>query len=252
MPSVLIFPDLSTLSQYAATQFNQLAELAVTQRGQFLTSLSGGSTPEALYRLLAQVPYGGKSWWQHTHLFWGDERCVPPDDPESCYGQVKRLLLDNIHIPAAQVHRIQGELPPGEAATRYIHELAEAAGTGAGYPRFDLMLLGMGTDGHTASLFPGSLVETAEAALAVTGQYQDRPARRVTLSPAVFNAARQVFFMAVGANKADTLVKVITGPADELNLPSQRIKPVEGQVTWLVDEAAAQKLPETLKMRPFP
>jgi 6-phosphogluconolactonase len=252
MTSVLVFNDLSTLSQYAASQFDLLAEQAVAQRGRFLTALSGGSTPEGLYRLLAQPPYAGKAWWRQTHLFWGDERCVLPDDPESCYGQVKRLLLSSINIPETQVHRVPGELQPGEAAAAYRLELARAADAGLDYPRFDLVLLGMGTDGHTASLFPGSAPITTEPALAVSAQYQDRPARRVTLSPSVFNAARQVFFMAVGGNKADTLVKVLTGPADDLNLPAQRIRPTSGLVTWLVDEAAAQKIPETLKVRTFP
>ena len=252
MPSVYVFSDLSLLSQYAAARFNGQAEQALVERGKFLTTLSGGSTPEALFRLLAQPPYSDKPWWPQVHLFWADERCVPPDDPESSYGQVKRLLLGSVQIPPAQVHRVFGEQDPAEAAAGYRRELAACAAPGLDCPRFDLVLLGMGTDGHTASLFPGSAPDPAESALAVTGNYQDRPARRVTLSPRVLNAARQVFFMAVGANKADTLVKVLGGPPDEVNLPSQRIRPAAGEVTWLVDEAAAQKLPETLKMRIIP
>jgi 6-phosphogluconolactonase len=252
MPSVLVFSNLSTLSQYAARQFDRLAEQAVLERGRFLTALSGGGTPEGLYRLLAQPPYTEKTWWKKTHLFWGDERCVPPGDPESCYGQVNRLLLGSIKIPANHVHRINGEMQPGEAAAVYSRNLAQFAEPGLEYPHFDLVLLGMGTDGHTASLFPGSEPEMAGTALAVTAQYQDRPARRVTLSPRVLNAARQVFFMAVGANKADTLVKVLTGPVDELNLPSQRIRPLTGEVTWLVDAAAAEKLPENIKIYTYP
>ena len=168
---------------------------------------------------------------------------MPPDDPESSYGQVKRLLLGSVQIPPAQVHRVFGEQDPAEAAAGYRRELAACAAPGLDCPRFDLVLLGMGTDGHTASLFPGSAPDPAESALAVTGNYQDRPARRVTLSPRVLNAARQVFFMAVGANKADTLVKVLGGPPDEVNLPSQRIRPAAGEVTWLVDEAAATPKP---------
>ena len=249
MATILVFPDLSTLSQAAARRFDILANQAVKERGQFLAALSGGGTPEALYRLLAQDLYSQKTWWAQTHLYWGDERCVVPDDLESSYGQLKRLLLGSVRVPEAQVHRVHGEWDPAEAAADYSHQLAEAAAPGQAYPSFDLVLLGMGTDGHTASLFPGSDPQAAGTALAVTGNYQDRPARRVTLTPRVFNAANHVFFLAVGANKADALLKVITGPADPLNLPAQRIQPTPGQVTWLLDEAAAHLLPEPIKNR---
>ena len=251
MPSVLVFPDPPTLSQYAASQFNRLAEQAVFQRGRFMVALSGGSTPEALYALLAQSPYAGQPWWKQTHLFWGDERCVPVDDRESCYGWVKHLLLGYISIPETQVHRVDGELPPLDAAADYARQLARFAEPGLDYPRFDLVLLGMGADGHTASLFPGSPPNPQETALAVTAQYQDRPARRVTLTPRVFNAAHHIFFMVAGANKASALANVLTGPVDLTNLPAQRIQPALGQLTWLVDEAAAQQLPETFKNRSF-
>jgi 6-phosphogluconolactonase len=246
MTTILVFPDLSALSQYAAQQFDLLAVQAVKERGQFLAVICGGGTPETLYHLLAQTPYAQRSWWAKTHLFWGDERCVPPDDAESCYGLVKHLLLGSVAVPEAQIHRVKGEWAPADAALDYTHELVKTAAPGQEYPHFDVALLGMGTDGHTASLFPGSDPEAAGTALAVTANYQDRPARRVTLTPRVFNAAHHIFFMATGANKAEALLKVIMGSADPLNLPAQRIQPSPGQVTWLLDESAAQMLPESI------
>jgi 6-phosphogluconolactonase len=246
--AVKVFSDLSTLSEYAALYFATLAKKAVAQRGRFVVALNGGSTPQTLFHRLASAPYARDSWWQATHLFFGDERCVPPEDEESNYGQVKRNLLDLLETQP-EVSRMRGELAPVEAQQDYRQQLYTAADAPLAWPRFDLVLLGMGTDGHTASLFPGSEPDPVEAVLAVKAEYQNRPAWRISLTPRVFNSARAVLFMTGGANKAGTLAAVLNVKADPLKLPARRIDLQDGDITWLVDEAAASLLPESLIKR---
>ncbi len=237
-PTVRIFKDADELSRAAAEIFVALTTQAIRERGRFLVAFSGGSTPTALYRLLAREPID----WTRVHVFWGDERLVPPDDPESSYGQAREVLLKHVPIPTENIHRVASELEPAAAATDYAHILKEFAAPQLDWPRFDLVLLGMGEDGHTASLFPGSPVDETEPVRAVTAQYQGRPAQRVTLTPLVFNAARQVVFLVTGTNKAVTLRGVLSDYNSLEQYPVQRIQPADGQVTWLVDEAAGSAL----------
>jgi 6-phosphogluconolactonase len=206
--------------------------------------LSGGSTPQALFSLLAVSPYQSQLPWPQTHIFWADERLVPPDDPGSNYYHAEQLLLDHVPVPTANIRRIKGELPPETAVLHYTDQLRRFAAHGRSWPRFDLVLLGMGSDGHTASLFPGSLTEEEPhiAVKAVTAHYEDRPSQRITLTPAVFNDARHVLFLITGANKAGTLSAVLHGPRDLTKLPAQRIQPISGTLTWLVDQPAASDL----------
>jgi 6-phosphogluconolactonase len=238
-PNIRIFSDPSSLSRAAAELFVEAARQAVSERGRFLVALSGGGTPAGLYRLLADDPYRNRVDWSKTCVFWGDERCVPPDDPGSNYRQAHDILLARVHIPAGNVLRIKGELAPQTASDDYAQTLKAYAEPGREWPHFDLILLGLGEDGHTASLFPGSPVEAGSPALAVTAEYQGRPADRVTLTPVVFNDARQILFLVTGANKAVTLTRVLSDLRILEKLPAQRIRPTDGQVTWLVDEAAA-------------
>jgi 6-phosphogluconolactonase len=239
-PAVLIFPDIETLSRALA---EAIADRARRARGAFHLALNGGGTPQTLFNLLGSAEYRDAEFWRDTHIWWGDERCVPPDQPGSSYKQAADAFLGAAAIPAGQVHRIKGELDPRAAAEDYASRLPEFAPAGARWLRFDLVLLGMGADGHTASLFPGQPAgDQATAALAVTARYEDRPANRVTLTPAVFNDARAVFFMAAGAAKADTLREVLEGAHQPDKYPAQRIRPVDGKVIWWVDEAAAGKL----------
>jgi 6-phosphogluconolactonase len=182
--------------------------------------------------------------WNSVHIFWGDERCVPVNDPGSSYGQARDLLLSHVPIPDSNVHRVRGELGPAEASKDYSSTLNRFASPALEWPRFDLVYLGMGEDGHTASLFPGSPADVTEPVLAVTAHYQDRPANRVTLTPAVFNSARMIVFMATGEKKADTFVEVLSKRYNPAQYPAQRIKPEDGRLIWLVDQAAAGKLPE--------
>ena len=241
-----IFDDLEQLSQYAAKLFVKQAAQSIAERGQFLVALNGGSTPMRLFQLLA-TDYREKVDWNKVHTFWGDERCVPPDDAGSSYGQARNILLSHVSIPDSNIHRIKGELGPAEASSDYSLTLKNFASPPFDWPHFDLFYLGMGEDGHTASLFPGSPVNVSESTMPVTAHYQDRPANRVTLTPIVFNSARMVAFMATGEKKAITLAEVLSDRYNPELYPAQRIDPKDGELIWLVDKAAASKLPRKMK-----
>ncbi len=241
-PKIQIFKDLQGLSLAAANLFVDLAAQAITARGRFLTALSGGSTPKPLYEYLARAPYRDQIEWDKVHTFWGDERCVPHNDPGNNYFQAKQALFDHVPLPLENIHRIASELEPKDAANDYAYVLNTFAEAPYSWPRFDLVLLGMGDDGHTASLFPGSQVDITSPTIAVTANYQDRPARRASLTPLVFNAARQVVFLLTGQGKSETLANILNGVYHPELLPAQRIHPTDGEVRWLVDEAAASKL----------
>mgnify|MGYP003575622059 FL=1 len=244
-PKIRLYKDLEELSQAAAELFVEQAAQSIAARENFLVALNGGSTPNRLFQLLA-TEFRQKVNWMNVHVFWGDERCVPPNDPGSSYGQARETLLRHVPIPDSNVHRVKGELGPDEASKDYSLTLKEFASPELAWPWFDLVYLGMGEDGHTASLFPGSPLDVSEPTLPVTAHYQDRPANRVTLTPVVFNSARMVVFMATGAKKAQTLAEVLSGRYNPELYPAQRIEPKEGRLLWLVDEDAASRLPGKL------
>lgn len=237
---IVIVPDAEALARSGVQRFVGLAQQAAESRGRFTAALSGGSTPEGLYRLLAEEPYRNQVPWQQVHLFWGDERCVPPDDPGSNYRMAEQTLLRHVPVPPENVHRVQGELAPEQAARAYGRDLEDFfCGP---HTRFDLMLLGLGSDGHTASLFPGSVALQEETRLvaAVEAQYEDRPASRITLTLPAINTSRHVLFLVSGSSKAEILHQVLSTPGGPL--PAQRVHPRAGELTWLVDEAAAAEL----------
>ena len=207
-PEIHIFNDLEALSHSAARLCVERAAQSIAERNQFLVALNGGSTPNRLFQLLG-TEFREQMDWSKVHIFWGDERCVPPEDPGSSYGQARNMFLSHVSIPTENIHRVKGELKPVEASKDYALTLKEFAAPPLEWPRFDLVYLGMGEDGHTASLFPGSPVDVSEAVLPVTAHYQDRPANRVTLTPLVFDEARLVAFMATGEKKAATLAEVL-------------------------------------------
>lgn len=242
-PDVRIFRDLEELSVAAAELFIEQAGLSLAERGRFLVGLNGGSTPTRLFELLA-TDFRQKVNWSRVQVFWGDERCVPPDDSGSSYGQARDILLSRVPIPEANIHRIKGELGPAEAARDYARTLKEFASPPLDWLRFDLVNLGMGEDGHTASLFPDSPIDVSEPAMPVTAHYQYRPANRVTLTPILFNSARTIAFMAIGEKKAQTFAEVLSDRYNPELYPAQRIQPTDGDLIWLVDEAAASRLPE--------
>ena len=241
-----IFDDLEELSRYAAKLFVEQAAQSIAARNQFLVALNGGNTPMRLFQLLA-TDARAQVDWNKVHIFWGDERCVPPEDSGSSYGQARETLLSRVPIPDSHIHRIKGELGPSGASKEYSLTLKNLASPPLDWPRFDLVYLGMGEDGHTASLFPGSPVHVSEPAMPVTAHYQDRPANRVTLTQPVFNSARLVAFMATGAKKANTLAEVLSDRYNPELYPVQRINPKEGELIWLVDEDAASRLPRKMK-----
>ena len=241
-PDVRIFDDLEALSRAAAELFIEDSKQAVSQRRRFLVVLSGGSTPMKLYKLLAQSPYREQIDWTRVHVFWGDERCVPIEDLENNYRQVRDVLLNQVSIPKENIHRVLSDLEPVAAAEDYARVLKDFASPPLDWPRFDLVLLGMGDDGHTASLFPGSEVNVTTPTMAVTAQYQNRPAHRVTLTPLVFNAAHRIIFLVNGESKSQTLANVLYGEYQPEKLPAQRIHPTDGELIWMVDQNAASKL----------
>lgn len=240
MPEIIALPNPAAVARAAAERIVALAAAAIAGRGRFSMALAGGGTPEATYSLLASDEFAARVDWPRVHVFWGDERCVPPDDPGSNFRMADAALLSQVPIPVGNVHRMCGELEPQAAAEDYAGELRAFFATP--WPRFDLILLGMGNDGHTASLFPGSaaLRETGRPVVSVTAHYQDRPACRVTLTPRAINEAREVLFLVTDAAKAEILRAVLEGPKGPY--PAQQIHPTSGQLTWLVDAAAASEL----------
>lgn len=250
-PQIYTHADYEALSHAAAERFLLIARQAARMYDRFLVVLSGGGTPEGLFRLLASTPYRDALPWNQTHVFWADERCVPPDDPGSNYGQAVRLLLSRVRVPKANLHRAPGERPPAQAAAEYAAALREFTLPGEMAPRFDLVLLGLGEDGHTASLFPGQMSAEEETATVevASADYQGRPAQRVTLTPLAINAAREVDFLVSGADKAGAVAATLAGPRDPLRWPAQRIAPGEGQVVWMLDAMAAGRLPAPLRKR---
>lgn len=242
--NVKILPTPDQVAQSAAAEFIRVVEDAVQHRGICSVVLSGGSTPQSLYRLLANEPYSEQVDWSRLHIFWGDERCVPPDHPDNNAFRARRALLEHVPIPAENIHRVPTDLPPEQAAAAYEEDLLQFFSTlpdqvDRTQARFDLVLLGMGDDGHTASLFPGS-DPVLEYTRWVAALYVDKLAAwRVTLTPAILNRAAHVIFLVSGGGKSWTLQKVIYGSYQPDRYPAQVIQPHDGQVMWLVDEAAA-------------
>jgi 6-phosphogluconolactonase len=240
VPEIIVLGDAAAVAREAAKRFTAQASEAVDARGRFSVALSGGSTPGALYRQLAAETNREQLPWQEIHFFWSDERCVPPGDPGSNYRLADEALISHLDIPPENVHRVHGELKPEAAARAYEHVLQDYfCGTRT---RFDLVLLGLGSDGHTASLFPGSpaLDETLRLATAATATYEGRPAQRVTLTLPSINSAREVLFLVTGSAKADIVHAVLEDT--EGDYPAQRIQPVAGRLLWLLDSEAGRKL----------
>jgi 6-phosphogluconolactonase len=209
-------------------------------------ALSGGSTPRGLFHQLTIDPYRSQVGWSSVRIFWGDERPVPPDHPESNFRMAKEHLLDRLPIPFEQVFRMEGERPPHEAATHYQTVLQQAFSLGGEeVPRFDLVLLGMGPDAHTASLFPETAVLEEETRWVAAPWVEKFQTHRITLTPKVFNAARRIVFVVSGLDKAQAAQAVLEGPPHPHQYPAQLINPVQGEVIWLLDQAAASQLKKT-------
>jgi len=244
--TVQVLADLPAVARAAAERFVALARDAAAARGRFTVALSGGSTPRALFQLLAGEPFRSSVPWDRVELFWGDERCVPPSHPDSNYAMVRTALLSRVRVPAENVHRIPAERPPPEAARAYEETLRRAFALRAGeWPRFDLLLLGLGADGHTASLFPESPGLRADDDRLVIAHYVEQlQSWRISLTARVFNHAAFVVFLVCGADKAASLRKVLRASTDPQQLPAQLIRPRLGTLLWLTDREAAALLDE--------
>ena len=251
--------DAEAVSRAAAEEWVRCARAAVAARGGFTVALSGGSTPRRMFQVLAGPPLREQVDWAHLDIFWGDERAVPPDHPDSNYGMAHAALLSKVPIPPARVHRMFAERDDRDAAARdYAAEIArvfgvpppgEAAAAGGAPPEgeppaFDLVLLGMGPDGHTASLFPHTEALRETRRWVVRNYVPKFSANRLTLTAPILNRGTTILFLVAGADKAAVLQEVLEGPPDPERLPSQLIRPAAGRLVWLVDRPAAARLTE--------
>jgi 6-phosphogluconolactonase len=238
-----VWRDLAEASERGAQWFAEVAARSLAERGRFSVALSGGSTPKALFNVLARDAARDplSRVWPLAHVFWTDERCVPPDDPQSNYLMARDSLLAHTSVPASQIHRMRGEDEPERAAEDYAALLEREFGTND--PVFDLILLGMGADAHTASIFPHSPLLSDKETRLVAAPYVERLlASRLTLTLRVLNRARQVLFLVSGTEKAAPLRKVFASAERERELPARWVRPTDGRLVWLVDEEAAQGL----------
>ena len=241
-PSVKVFDDAEEVARAAAARVVELAAAAVDERGAFSLALSGGSTPRRVYELLASEEFSGRVDWANVHVFFGDERAVPADHADSNFRMANESLLARVPLPERNVHRIEGLGDAAANASDYESELRGLFGDDAEWPRLDLVLLGMGDDGHTASLFPGTAALDERRAWVAANWVEKLGAWRVTLTAPAINAARHVLFLAGGAGKAERLREVLQGERDPSRLPSQLIRPHDGTLEWFVDRAAASRL----------
>ncbi len=236
-----VYADLDGVAHAAAELFVELCQPVTSSGGSFSVALSGGSTPRALHTLLASPPYRDQVDWSQVQFYWGDERFVPPDDVESNYRMARETLLSHLALDESQIHRFHTELgDPDAAAAHYDQELRREFTLNAGeLPQLDLIFLGMGPDGHTASLFPHTAGLRVTDRLAIANHVPQLETYRLTLTAPVINHAAVVAFLVAGAEKAGTVVRVLQGPANPEELPSQLISPVDGDLYWLLDQAAA-------------
>lgn len=236
-PEIILCRDAGDLSRRAAAEFVNLARAAIAARGRFAVALSGGSTPKALYSLLATSEISAQLDWQRIHLFFGDERCVPPDHAESNFRMVAESLLGKISIPTANVHRMAGESEPAVAAADYAAQLVRFFGLPEKTPpRFDLVYLGLGEDGHTASLFPESSALQESDRWVASTYVEKLAAHRLTLTLPVLNHAEQVCFLIAGPSKA-AMVKTLLADSSR-NYPAARVAPWQGRLCWFITEDA--------------
>jgi 6-phosphogluconolactonase len=245
---LIVAPDAGEVSRRAADLFVQAVRQSAARYRSFTVALSGGSTPRGLYALLAQEPYRSDIPWELVHVFWADDRCVPPDQADSNYRLAHETLLAQVPLPETNIHRVHTETGDcAGAAADYAQELITFFNLeGRALPHFDLILLGVGDDGHTASLFPGRPALDEREALAVASPpgRLPPPVDRVTLTLPVLNAAHHVVFLVTGTGKAEVVRRILAPPdatEGEL-LPAQRVRPAEGRVTWILDKAAGEAL----------
>lgn len=236
-----VFSDLEKISHKAAEMFVNVSRTCFISQGKFSVALSGGSTPKRLYSLLGSVEYRPQIDWQRVHFFWADERCVPKDHKESNFKTVFDTLLSKITIPGENIHRIRGEEDPDKAAIDYEEDVRKFFGM-LGLPMFDLVILGMGEDGHTASLFSGSKALEERGRLVVPVDLEKPKINRITLTLPVLNNAAQIFFLVTGRSKATILSEILGNGRKKEQYPAGLIRPIQGRLLWLIDQEASGKL----------
>lgn len=227
-------PDPAAVAAAFARYF---AEQLAQEAGRFTVALSGGSTPKLLFEHWTRH-YADALDWSRVHFFWGDERCVAPTDPDSNYGVTKALFLDPANIPTANIHRVLGEADPAGEARRYSQEIAEWVPQEAGLPVFDLILLGLGDDGHTASIFPHQLELLQADQLCAVATHPTSGQERITLTGKVLNQARRVAFLVTGAHKREKVTAILHDRQAHMAYPAAHVQPVTGELHWFLDQEA--------------
>lgn len=239
---IVTFPDIDSLSHEAALYIVRVAQESIVTHGRFTIALSGGNTPKQTYSLLAQEPYRSQINWNLVEVFWSDERCVPPDSPDSNFLMAQQVLLSKVPLPATQIHRMPADIEDRDAASLlYTREMQNTFGTD-GVPAFDLIQLGMGPEGHTASLFPHQASLHEQQRLVMPVSVPKPPPARLTFTPRILNAATHILFLVTGEEKADAVQAVLEGEYQPDEYPAQIVQPTKGEVTWMLDHAAASKL----------
>lgn len=237
--AIYVFPDNQTVAEKFAEWLNQWCN---EQKGDQITiALSGGSTPKVLFKVLAEK-YATSMPWEKIHFFWGDERCVPPDDADSNYKMTKELLLDPIDFPKAQIHRVLGEIEPILAAEKYEAVITQHVQQVAGLPVFDLMILGMGGDGHTASIFPHQMELLDSDQICAVATHPESGQKRVSLTGKVINQSRQICFLVTGDSKKEKVYEIFKKEGNYQDYPAAHIQAKNGQLSWNLDEAAVALL----------
>ena len=239
---IAIYPDIHTLSLQAAQYTVRIASESIADSGRFTIALAGGTTTGELYGLLGSEPFRSQIDWRLVHIFWGDERCVPHNSPDSNSYLVQEVLLNKISIPESQIHRMPADQPDRDAASQaYTVEMQHTFRTN-GIPGFDLIHLGMGPEGHTASLFPHQASLHEKQRLVMPVSVPKPPPDRLTFTPPLLNAARNVLFLVTGSEKADALQAVLEGEYQPEEYPAQIVRPTNGEVVWMLDKNAAKNL----------
>lgn len=239
---IKIFTAPDDLAMYFAESLVKMINDSANAKKPFTIALSGGSTPELLFRLLAEK-FATAIPWNYVHFFWGDERCVAPDDPESNFGMTNRSLLSHIDIPAENIHRIRGESDPVAEAARYSKEILRFTDLHNGLTSFSLVILGLGEDGHTASIFPGHLELFDSEKICEVASHPLTGQKRITITGRIINNAQSIVFLVTGKKKAPVVEKLFKKDPDALNYPAAYTVPVFGQLSWFLDKDAGMYVP---------
>lgn len=237
---ITIYENVDALGSAVAELFLKKACLAVAERGRFTVSLAGGQTPQRIYEMLAKPPYSHQIPWEGIHIYWGDERYVPADDIRSNQLMARKAFLDHVPIPQQQIHPIVCNSTPEQAAKDYEEVIASTFSEEE--PQFDFIFLGLGSDGHTASLFPNTSVLQEKKHWTGHVYLPELDSHRVTLTAPLINQARTLAFLVTGDSKAQIVCEVLEGPQDHLRLPSQMITPKNGELFWFLDQGASKLL----------